>query len=69
MTISGLLGDEPTMRLLLKVLTYTVFYAGMVYVPLRILVDLMGLVQRQFADRRNHQARKASAVRTSWVIR
>ena len=69
MTISGLLGDVPTMRLLLKVLTYTVFYAGVVYVPLRLLVDLIGRVQRQAIDRRNHQARKASADRTYWVIR
>ncbi len=69
MTISGLLGDVPTMRLLLKVLTYTVFYAGVVYVPLRLLVDLIGRVQRQAIDRRNHQARKASAARTYWVIR
>ena len=69
MTISGLLGDVPTMRLLLKVLTYTVFYAGVVYVPLRLLVDLIGRVQRQAIDRRIHQARKASADRTYWVIR
>lgn len=69
MTISGLLADEPTAKLLLKVLTYTVFYAGVVYVPLRLLVDLMARVQHQAIDRRNHQARKASAVRTSWVIR
>ncbi len=69
MTISGLLADEPTTRQLLQVLTYTVFYAGLVYVPLRLLVDLMGRVQQQAIDRRNRQARKASAVRTSWVIR
>ncbi len=69
MTISGLLADEPTAELLLKVLTYTVFYAGVVYVPLRLLVDLIERVQQRALDRRNHQARKPSAVRTSWVIR
>lgn len=72
MTIDGLLGDEPTARLLLKVLTYTVFYAGVVYVPLRLLVDLMGRVQQQALDRRAHQARPvlmASNDRTSCVIR
>ena len=69
MTIAVLLTDEPTARLLLKVLTYTVFYAGVVYVPLRLLVDLIGRVQRQAIDRKNHQARKTSAARTYWVIR
>ncbi len=69
MTISGLLGDEPTMRLLLKMLIYTVFYAGVVYVPLRLLAALMGRVQQRVLDRRARQARKESAVRTSWVIR
>ncbi len=69
MTIAALLTDEPTARLLLKVLTYTVFYAGVVYVPLRILADLIERVHHKAMDRRNHQARKGSAVRTSWVIR
>ena len=70
MTIGGLLGDEPTARLLLKVLFYTLFYAGVVYVPLRLLVDLMERVQQQAFDRRNRQeARKAPDEETSWVIR
>ena len=70
MTIGGLLGDEATARLLLKVLFYTLFYAGVVYVPLRLLVDLMERVQQQAFDRRDRQkARKASDEETSWVIR
>ena len=69
MTIVGLLGDEPTARLLLKVLTYTVFYAGVVYVPLRLLVDLMGRVQQQAVIRRAHQARRVTTDQSSWVIR
>lgn len=68
-TISEMLGDKPTMDLLLKVLSYTAFYTGLVYLPLRLLASIVERMQEQAAERRAEQIRKASAVRTLWLIR
>ncbi len=56
--IGELLGDEPTMDLLLKVLSYTAFYAGLVYLPLRFLASIVGHMQEQAADRKEQRIRK-----------
>ncbi len=56
--IRELLGDKPTMDLLLKVLSYTAFYAGLVYLPLRFLASIIGRMQEQAADRRTQRIRK-----------
>ncbi len=56
--ISELFGDKPTMDLLLKVLSYTAFYAGLVYLPLRFLASIIGRMQEQAADRRTQRIRK-----------
>ncbi len=56
--IRELLGDKPTMDLLLKVLSYTAFYAGLVYLPLRFLPSIIGRMQEQAADRRTQRIRK-----------
>jgi len=56
--IRDLLGDKPTMDLLLKVLSYTAFYAGLVYLPLRFLASIIGRMQEQAADRRTQRIRK-----------
>lgn len=70
---SELLGDKPTMDLLLKVLSYTAFYGGLVYLPLRLLAVVVGRVHEHAAERkaeqRAEQIRKATAVPSSWVIR
>ena len=67
-TISELLGDQPTMDLLLRVLSYTAFYAGLVYLPLRFLASIIERMQEQAAERRAERIRKASPIRTSWII-
>ena len=56
--ISELFGDKPTMDLLLKVLSYTAFYAGLVYLPLRFLASIVERMQEQAADRRTQRIRK-----------
>ena len=56
--IRELLGDKPTMDLLLKVLSYTAFYAGLIYLPLRFLASIIGRMQEQAADRRTQRIRK-----------
>ncbi len=56
--ISELLGDKPTMDLLLKVLSYTAFYAGLVYLPLRLLASIVGRMQAQAAQRKEERIRK-----------
>lgn len=67
-TISELLGDKPTMDLLLKVLSYTAFYAGLVYLPLRFLASMIERMQEQAAERKAERIRKESPIRTSWII-
>ncbi len=56
--ISELFGDKPTMDLLLKVLSYTAFYTGLVYLPLRFLASIVERMQEQAADRRTQRIRK-----------
>ena len=56
--VQELFGDKPTMDLLLKVLSYTAFYAGLVYLPLRFLASIIGRMQEQAADRRTQRIRK-----------
>jgi hypothetical protein len=56
--IRELLGDKPTMDLLLKVLSYTAFYAGLVYLPLRFLASIVERMQTQAADRKEERIRK-----------
>ncbi len=56
--IRELLGDKPTMDLLLKVLSYTAFYAGLVYLPLRFLASIVERMQEQAADRKEERIRK-----------
>ncbi len=56
--ISELFGDKPTMDLLLKVLSYTAFYTGLVYLPLRFLASIVERMQEQAADRRTERIRK-----------
>ncbi len=56
--ISELFGDKPTMELLLKVLSYTAFYTGLVYLPLRFLASIVERMQEQAADRRTQRIRK-----------
>jgi hypothetical protein len=57
-SIRELLGDKPTMDLLLKVLSYTAFYAGLVYLPLRFLASIVERMQTQAADRKEERIRK-----------
>ncbi len=56
--ISELLGDKPTMDLLLKVLSYTAFYTGLVYLPLRLLASIVGRLQERADDRQEERIRK-----------
>ncbi len=56
--IHELLGDKPTMDLLLKVLSYTAFYAGLVYLPLRFLASIVERMQTQATDRKEERIRK-----------
>ena len=56
--ISEFFGDKPTTDLLLKMLSYTVFYAGIIYLPLRFLASIVGRVQSQAADRKTQRIRK-----------
>ncbi len=56
--IRELLGDKPTMDLLLKVLSYTAFYAGLVYLPLRFLASIIERMQAQAEDRKTERIRK-----------
>ncbi len=67
MTISSLFGDAATMSLLLKMLSYTIFYAGLIYLPLRFASDIVARVQRE-ATRRKH-TRKVKAPSLTYVIR
>ncbi len=67
--IHELLGDKPTMDLLLKVLSYTVFYAGLVYLPLRFLASIVGRMQEHAAERKTERLRRHLSSRTCWVIR
>ena len=48
----GILASDSTPMLLGKVLCYTVFYAGLAYLPLRLAVDLLGRAQKIRQDRR-----------------
>jgi hypothetical protein len=59
--IRELLGDKPTMDLLLKVLSYTAFYAGLVYLPLRFLASIVERMQTQAADRKEERIRKLTS--------
>jgi len=59
--IRELLGDKPTMDLLLKVLSYTAFYAGLVYLPLRFLATIVERMQTQAADRKEERIRKLTS--------
>ncbi len=56
--ISELFADKPTMDLLWKVLSYTAFYSGLVYLPLRLLASIVGRMQEQAADRQEKRIRK-----------
>ena len=56
MTISSLSGDAATMSLLVKMLSYTIFYTGLIYLPLRFASDLVGRMQRH-TTRRKHARR------------
>ncbi len=56
--IRELFGDKPTMDLLLKVLSYTAFYAGLVYLPLRFLASIVERMQTQAEDRKTQRIRK-----------
>ncbi len=56
--VRELFGDKSTMDLLLKVLSYTIFYAGLVYLPLRFLASIIGRMQEQAANRRTQRIRK-----------
>lgn len=67
MTISSLSGDTATMSLLLKMLAYTIFYTGLIYLPLRLATDLVGRMQRE-ATRRKH-ARRVKAPLLTCVTR
>ncbi len=69
MTISSLFGDAPTMSLLLKMLAYTIFYTGLIYLPLRIASDIVGRMQREAARRKQAQRHEALSLRTTFVIR
>ena len=60
MTISTLFGDTPTMSLLLKMLSYTIFYTGLIYLPLRFASDIVSRMQD--AARRKQALRKAPAL-------
>ena len=51
--------------LLTQALVYTVFYAGLVYLPLRLIVDGVCMYQVRTARKRAEQARKASRPRTA----
>ncbi len=61
--------DKPTMDLLLKMLSYTVFYAGLVYLPLRFLASIIGRMQEQAAERKAQRLRRQLSSKTCWVIR
>ena len=67
MTISALFGDAATMSLLLKMLSYTIFYAGLIYLPLRFASDIVARVQREATRRK--QARKVKVPSLTYVIR
>ena len=56
--IRELLGDKPTMELLLKVLSYTAFYAGLIYLPLRFLASIVERLQEQADQRKTERIRK-----------
>ncbi len=56
--IGELLGDKPTMDLLLKVLSYTAFYAGLIYLPLRFLASIVERMQEQADQRKTERIRK-----------
>ncbi len=56
--IRELLGDKPTMDLLLKVLSYTAFYAGLIYLPLRFLASIVERMQEQADQRKTERIRK-----------
>ena len=56
--IRELLGDKPTMDLLLKVLSYTAFYTGLIYLPLRFLASIVERMQEQAEDRKTERIRK-----------
>ncbi len=56
--IGELLGDKPTMELLLKVLSYTAFYAGLIYLPLRFLASIVERMQEQADQRKTERIRK-----------
>ncbi len=67
--VQELFGDKPTMDLLLKVLSYTAFYAGLVYLPLRFLASIVERMQEHAAERKAERLRRCLSSRTSWVIR
>ena len=67
MTINSLSGNAATMSLLVKMLSYTIFYTGLIYLPLRFASDLVGRMQRD-ATRRKH-ARRDKAPSLTCVTR
>ncbi len=62
MSFSSLFGDPATISLLLKMLAYTVFYTGLIYLPLRIASHLVGKLQKEATRRK--QVRTPSLPRT-----
>ena len=48
----GILASDGTPVLLGKVLCYTVFYAGLVYLPLRVATLLLGRLQKIAEEQR-----------------
>ena len=67
--IHELRGDKPTMDLLLKVLSYTAFYAGLVYLPLRFLASIVERMQEHASERKTERFRRHLSSRTSLGIR
>ncbi len=68
MYLTTLASDVSTVDLVPKVLCYTLFYAGLVYLPLRIGVVLLARARDLAQEQRklNRPIRKPS---TTWVIR
>ena len=67
--VQDLLGDKPTMDLLLKVLSYTLFYAALIYLPLRFFASIVGRMQEHAAERKTERLRRHRPSKPAWATR
>lgn len=70
MSIGSILSDPSSLETIAKVVSYTLFYGCLTYLPLRVGCEAFGRVKVARARRRKQQrSTRPRPVSTTWVIR